>query len=257
MVRSLSCRTLVRLALVALALLLGGSSLQAGVAKQDTNFALTRGDFREVTFKPGAPGQISLRATWNTKGAGQKKDVALNMKLFKPDGSVALSLPGGSPLVGSFNLSSAEFAKFKGQNWKVRISHDVPGEAARDANKGLLTISFQDGVDVILDTRNAPIDLAGQQAQTDRALKVKNVPGTLAVTINFKDAGKDNKKLTVQILRQDGSVKKTASINRGDTITTAVSAADLAAGTNWTIRLLNPERREIKGITFLATYKAN
>ena len=96
-----------------------------------------------------------------------------------------------------------------------------------------------------------------QQAQTDRALKVKNVAGALAVTVDFKDLGKDNKKLTVQILRQDGSVEKTASVNRGETITTGVSAADLAAGTNWTIRLLNPERREVKGITFLATFKAN
>jgi hypothetical protein len=56
----------------------------------------------------------------------------------------------------------------------------------------------------------------------------------------------------VQILRQDGSVEKTQAINRGDTITTAVSAADLTAGTNWTIRLLNPEKRELKGITYLA-----
>ena len=108
MVRSLTCRTLVRLALVALALLLGGSSLQAGVAKKDTNFTLTRGDFREVSFTPGAAGAISLRATWNTQGIGQKKDVALNMKLIRPDGSVAKSTTGGSPLVANFNLSAAE-----------------------------------------------------------------------------------------------------------------------------------------------------
>src|SRR4051794_15680586 len=257
MVGIASSRTLVRLALVALALLLGGSSLHAGTAKQDTSFALTRGDFREVSFKPGAAGQIALRATWNTQGVGQKKDIALKMQLIKPDGSVAKVVPGGSPLVTSFNVSPAEFSKFKGKNWKVKLSHDVPGEADRDAKNGLLTVTFPDGVDVILDTRNAPIDLAGQQAQTDRVLKVKNVAGTLAVTVDFRDVGKDNKKLTVQILRQDGSVEKTQAINRGSTITTLVSAADLAAGTNWTIRLLNPERREVKGITFLAKFTAN
>src|SRR5262249_52569974 len=124
-------------------------------------------------------------------------------------------------------------------------------------NKGQLTITFQDGVEILLDTRNNPIDVAGEQAQADRALKLKDVPGKLELTVDFKDAGKDNKELQVQLLRQDGSVGETQKVKRGQTITTEVSAADLAAGTNWKIRVLNPERREIRGITFVAKFTAN
>ena len=36
-----------------------------------------------------AAGPIALRATYNTQGAGQKKDVAIKMQLIRPDGSVA------------------------------------------------------------------------------------------------------------------------------------------------------------------------
>src|SRR3954462_5055076 len=110
-------------ALTAAALLILGGIAQADNQTKTTSVKLTIGDFKLLKFTPGAPGKISAKMAFNTKGLG--KDVALRLQIRRPDQSVAKETTGGDPLVASFVLSSAEFQKFKGQAWDVRVSHDV------------------------------------------------------------------------------------------------------------------------------------
>src|SRR3954471_6165788 len=106
------------------------------------NYRLTAGDFREFNIKPGGAGQIKADADFRGTGLVQK-EIAITMKLIRPDGTVAKQAVGGSPLPLVFNLTADEQAKFKGKNFKVRVENT--SVAKKETITGDVAVKFNDG----------------------------------------------------------------------------------------------------------------
>lgn len=217
-------------------------AMVAGTARAETetkseNFQLTTGDFHEMSFRPGAAGTIRFEADWNGTGV-QKKDIALRLQLVGPSGKVEKEAVGGSPLPVTFNLTAAEFNQNKGKTYKIVVRHNVAGQPPVPV-KGILKVTFPNGVVTLFNDSNRPIDLAGQGAKTEVSFNVLNKPGRIGVEVKFPNPILDVKGLTVQLVRADGVVVATATGRSDVKLSHLVTQAELAKGHGWKVRLTN------------------
>lgn len=239
-----AARRLIAAALAVIAFASGTARADNQTKKDD--FQLTRGDFTELAFVPGAAGPIKAEADF--KGTGVvKKDIALRMQLVRPDGSIAKEAVGGSPLPLSFSLSAAEFAQNKGKVYKVVLRHNVAGQSDEKV-KGTLSVTFPIATVTIFNNSANPIDLGGKGAKTEVSFTVLNKPGKLDADITFKDGVLNGKDLVAQLVRGDGVVVATANGDSGLSLIRNVSQADLDKGLNWKVRLTNNGNATVKGI---------
>lgn len=189
-------RRLILAAVAAFALFAITVDGQANPVNQKFNFRLTKGDIREFPFTPGAAGQI--RADADFRGAGViRKEVAIKMKLIKPDGTIAKEAVGGSPLFVSFNLSASEQQKFKGQRFKVRLENNVP-QKDQDTITGDLTIKFDDGKATVLDAKNLDV---GPKATQERAFSTGGRSGRLTIDVSFRDGILNGKEVISELVQ--------------------------------------------------------
>lgn len=234
--------------------------LTAGFASADNQtktdeFQLTRGDFTELSIRPGAPGIIKIDADW--KGAGViKKDIALRMQLVRSNGSVLKEAVGGSPLPLSFTLTPAEFDAGKGGFLKVILRHNVAGQDGEKV-KGTVKATFPIATVTVFDNSANPLDLAGKGAKTDVSVNVPNKPGKLEVQISFRDGAFDTKDLLAQLVRADGTIVATKFGDSDLKLVRNVSQADLNAGLTWKVRLTNNGNPTVRGIKIVAKFTPN
>lgn len=254
MFRNFGRGTAAHLSLVAVTaavlLSVGGLAL-ADTQTKTAKVKLTIGDFKTLKFTPGAAGKISANMTFNTKGLG--KDVALKLQIRRPDDSVAKEAIGGDPLPASFTLSAAEFEKFKGKAWEVRVSHDVPKQKDKNIN-GDLSVTFPVATVTVFDNSKNPIDVAGKGAQTEVSFKLPNaVPGRLEVVLDFKDGTFNGKELKAELL-QGNKVLVSKVGTSGLKLTRELSQADVSASTTLKVRLTNDNVLAVKKIAIIATF---
>ncbi len=246
--------TLTRRAVAAVLLLTAGLASADNQTKTD-EFQMTRGDFTELSFKPGAAGPIKIEADW--KGTGViKKDIALKMQLLRPDGSVAKEATGGSPLPVAFALTAAEFAQNKGKNYKIVLRHNVAGQDDEKV-KGTAKVTFPIATVTVFNDSAKPIDLAGKGAKTEVGFAIPNKPGKLDVDITFKDGVFNTKDMVAQLIRGDGTAVTTKSGDSGLELLHTVTQADLDKGLTWKVRLTNNGNPTIKGIKIVAKFTPN
>lgn len=234
--------------------------LTAGLASADNQtktdeFQLTRGDFTELTIRPGTPGLIKLEADWKGTGVA-KKDVALRMQLVRSNGSVLKEVIGGSPLPLAFNLSATEFDAGKGGFFKVVLRHNVAGQDDEKV-KGTLRATFPAAAVTVFNNSANPLDLGGKGSKTEVSFAIPNKPGKLEVDIAFRDGLFDGTKMLAQLVRADGVVVVAKSGNSGLDLDRTVTAADSAKGLTWKVRLTNNNDREVKGIKIVARFTPN
>ena len=234
--------------------------LTAGLASADNQtktdeFQLTRRDFTELAFKPGAAGPIKIEADW--KGTGViKKDIALKMQLLRPDGSVAKEATGGSPLPVTFALTAAKFNQNKGKNYKVVLRHNAAGQDDEKV-KGTLKVTFPTATVTVFDDSAKPIDLAGKGAKTEVSFTIPNKLGKLEVNIAFKDGLFNTKNLVAQLVRADGQSVNAEVDDSGLKLTRNVAQADLDKGLTWKVKLTNNGNPTVKGIKIVAKFTPN
>jgi hypothetical protein len=235
----------------AVLLVVAGGIALADNQTKTSKVKLTIGDFKTLKFTPGAPGTISAKMTFNTKGLG--KDVALKLQIRRPDDSVAKETTGGDPLVASFSLSAAEFEKFKGKAWEVRVSHDVPNQKDKNIN-GDLSVTFPIATVTIFDNSKNPIDVGGKGAQTEVSFKVPGTaPGRLDVVLEFKDGTFNGKELKAELL-QGNKVLVSKVGTSGLKLSKELSQADLSASTSLKVRLTNDNTLAVKKIAIVAKF---
>jgi hypothetical protein len=241
----------------AAALLLAVGTASADNQTKTDEFQLTRGDFTELAFKPGAAGQIKIDADW--KGAGViKKDIALRMQLVRPNGSVAKEVVGGSPLPLQFALSAAEFAQNAGKNYKVVLRHTVAGQDDEKV-KGTVKVVFPIATvtTVVFNNSANPIDLAGKGAKTEVGFTIPNKVGKLEVDISFKDGLFNTKDLIAQLARADGVSVNAQAGDSGLKLVRNITQADLDKGLTWKVKMTNNGNPTIKGIKIVAKHTSN
>jgi hypothetical protein len=236
---------------------------RADTQSKTTNFELTGGDFKLISFVPGAAGAIKIEADFNSLGKNTP-DTAIRMQLLQPDGKVAKEVVGGSPLVINFALSAAQFQKFKGKAWQIRLSDDV-AQKNTESVKGAVSLTFPIATQTVL---NTVVDVAGEGAEQDTVFQLPKKQGRLDLTVTLpaklprlspRVAVKLNLKpadlVTVQLLRGDGKVVATKTVAQGQVdLTHEVSADDLTKGTTWRVRLINNGDDIISGIREVAKF---
>ncbi|MFO0825071.1 MAG: hypothetical protein U0792_18440 [Gemmataceae bacterium] len=254
MFASLTRRMFLAVVAAAVLVLTTGQARADNQTKKD-DFQLTRGDFTELKFVPGAPGLIKAGADF--KGTGLvKSDIALRLQLVRPDGSVAKETIGGNPLPLSFTLSPAEFAQNKGKAYKLVLRHTVAGQADEKV-KGSLSVTFPIATVTIFNNSANPIDLGGKGSKTEVSFQLPNTPGKLEVAIDFRDGLLNGKDLIAQLIRADGVVVTATTGDSGLKLIRNVTQADLDKGLTWKVRFTNNGASTVKGIKLLAKYTTN
>src|SRR5206468_2618045 len=131
---------------------------------------------------------------------------------------------------------------------------------------GKVTITFPIATVTVLNQKN--LDVGGQGAEQEVSFKLPSKTGKLEVTITPGKLvaqnlpGKLNNlpgliQLKADLVRADGKVVATAKGLTAFTLNHDVSAADVAAGLTWKIRLTNNSLQPMTGIQVLAKFTPN